>query len=164
MRFPRVRHCPQNQMGIYREPNAESNSNPTALLVLLLALLNIGSSTYTALGALTSLSVIGFYVSYAIMLAVILLARYSKGGFAPGPWSLGRLGPFVNGYGLLYTCWTLLWLPFPSVLPVTASNMNWSLPAYVTIMVVVMTFWLTRAKSSWPGPNQKVAEIVLRDS
>lgn len=137
----------------------------TTALVLLLALLNLGSGTYTALGAITSLSVIGFYVSYAIILAVTLYARYrAEGGLALGEWNLGRAGPLVNAFALLYTCWMLVFLPFPSMLPVTASNMNWSLPAYATIMILAVTLWFVRARNIWPGPNQKVVDLVLRGS
>lgn len=112
----------------------------TTLLALLLALLNLGSGTYTALGAITSPSVISFYVSYAIILAVVLYARFTEYGLPLGAWNMGQFGGFVNAFGLLYTCWTLIWLPFPSLLPVTASNTNWSLPEYATIMIMASLF------------------------
>lgn len=136
----------------------------TTALVLLPALLNLGSDTYTALGAITSLSVIGFYVSYAIILGVVLYARFSKAGFALGKWNLGWMGPFVNAFGLIYTCWMLVFLPFPSTLPVTASNMNWSLPAYATIMILAFSLWFVRARQTREGPDQKIVDIVLQDS
>lgn len=133
----------------------------TALLVLFLALLNLGSETYTALGAITSLAVIGSYMSYAIILVLVIYTR-STAGLELGPWNMGRFGLLVNVFALLYTCWTLVFLPFPSVLPVTASNMNWSLPAFVTVMVIALTLWYSSAKKNWPGPNQKVVDYVLK--
>lgn len=139
--------------------------SPAAVIVLLLAMLNLGSTSYVALGAITSLSVIGFYVSYIIMFCVTLYARYgTKEGLVLGDWNLGRFGPFINVFALLYTCWFTIFLGFPSILPVTAINMNWSLPAYVSIMILATTLWVFRASKSWPGPNERVVASVLKDS
>lgn len=108
------------------------------------------------------MAVIAYYMSYAIMLAVVLAARFSKDGFTSGEWTMGpRLGLLVNVFGLVYTCWALIFIPFPSILPVTAANMNWSLPVYVSVMVLAMTAWFMWARKNWPGPNERVAKFVL---
>lgn len=132
------------------------------IIAALLSLLNIGSSTYIAFSAIISLSTLAVYLSYAIVLACVLHARLN-GKFVPGPWNLGRAGSVVNGLGLIYTIYIMVWLPFPNYLPVTAANMNYCGPVFGVIMVGVVTLWLVRGRIFWHGPNRAVVERVLRE-
>lgn len=62
-----------------------------SFLCALLALLNIGSGIYVALGAISSLSSLGIYFSYVIIL-VVTLYRHLSNGLQTSEWNLGRLG------------------------------------------------------------------------
>lgn len=83
----------------------------TCLIVGLLALLNIGQSSFIALGAITSLSSISLYLSYAIVLAVALYKRLTD-GLPTGEWTLGRWGLPINIFSLVFTLYSMIWLPF----------------------------------------------------
>lgn len=130
----------------------------TSAICAFLALFNVGSTTYTALGAITSLAVMGFYVSYAIVICVALYSR-RVGTLKLGEWNMGRWGLFVNVFALLFTVWMMIWIPFPAMLPVTVSNMNWSLPVYMAVMAVVSAVYIWRQE--WQGPNQMAVDTVL---
>lgn len=134
----------------------------TCSIATLLALLNLGSATYIALGAIVSLSSLAAYLSYAIVLSCVLYSRLST-GITLSEWNLGSVGPFVNAVALLYTIWIMIWLPFPSNLPVTASNMNYCGPVFGAVLVGTVGLWFVRAKSHWDGPNKAVVEFVLRN-
>lgn len=132
-----------------------------SILTILLSLLNIGSGTYIAFSAITSLSSMAMYLSYAIVLACVLHARLTK-GIEFGEWNLGKLGMPVNSVALAYTVYAFVFLPFPNYLPVTAANMNYSGPVLAAVLVGAVTLWFARAKKHWDGPNQAVIDFVLQ--
>lgn len=135
----------------------------TSFLVALLSLLNIGSGTYIAFSAITSLSSMAMYLSYAIVLGSVLYARVAtKEGIERGEWNLGRFGVLVNLVGFVYTVYALIWLPFPNYLPVTASNMNYAGPVLGAVLVGALTLWFVRARTHWEGPNRAVIDFVLK--
>ncbi|KAH8777343.1 amino acid permease [Diaporthe sp. PMI_573] len=133
----------------------------TSIIVLLLSLLNIGSSSYIALNAIVSLSSLAIYMSYAIVLACVLYARLTN-GLELGQWNLGRAGTPVNIFGLVYTLYAMIWLPFPTDVPATASNMNYCGPVFGVVLVAAITLWFIRAQRGWDGPNRAVVDFVLK--
>lgn len=136
----------------------------TCSIVVVLNFLNLGTETYVALGAITSLATLAIYFSYAIILSVVLYARCSDGGMEVGAWSLGRWGLPLNAFALVYTIYTMIWLPFPTTVPVTPATMNYSGPAFAAVIAGVTGLWYVWGRRHWAGPNRKVVEIVLRDA
>lgn len=132
----------------------------TSFIVALLTLLNLGSTTYIALGAITSLSSMAMYLSYAVILAVILHARLT-GPLQLGPWNWGRHGTSINVIALAYTVYVLVWFPFPQTIPVDASNMNYCGPVLGAVLLFSISLWFIR-RNHWQGPNQAVVDMVLR--
>ncbi|KAK8041038.1 hypothetical protein PG994_014045 [Apiospora phragmitis] len=139
-----------------------SNVWLTAFLVALLTLLNLGSEMYIALGAITSLSTMAMYMSYAVVFAVVLYARSSAPkGIELGPWNLGRWGRAINVVALVYTVYVIIWLPFPQTTPVNASTMNYSGPVLGVVLVLTVALWVFR-RNRWEGPNRAVVDIALK--
>lgn len=131
-----------------------------AFLCVILSFLNLGSGTYVALSAITSLSCMAIYLSYIIVLACVLHFRLTK-GFPPTTWSLGKWGTAIDIIALVYTTYATVWLPFPNYLPVTASNMNYSGPVLLVVLIGALSLWFLRAKDHWTGPNQGVVDFIL---
>ncbi|KAK7409672.1 hypothetical protein QQX98_008187 [Neonectria punicea] len=136
----------------------------TVFLVCALCLLNIGSSSYVAFGAITSLSSMALYISYAIAISSILYARFNSDGVKLGEWNLGRYGIYVNSFALVYTLYIIVFLPFPSTLPVTAANMNYCGPVMVVVLLITLVLWFARAKKHWVGPNLTILDFVIANS
>lgn len=133
-----------------------------SVLVALLSLLNIGSGTYVAFSAITSLSSMSMYLSYAIVLACVLWSRVTR-DIELGQWNFGKkAGIMVNVAGLVYTVYATIWLPFPNYLPVTAANMKYSGPVLGAVLVFAVSLWFVRARAEWSGPNRAIADFVLR--
>ena len=132
------------------------------LPVALLSFLNIGSTT--AFGAITALSSLGLYFSYAIATSSMLYARYTSahGGehLRLDGWNLGRYGVYINSFALVYTLYIMVFLPFPSTLPVTAVNMNYCGPTFLFCFLISIASWLFWARKHWPGPNVAVMDYV----
>lgn len=134
----------------------------------LLCLLNVNSGAVIAYGAIAALCGLACYISYAIAVGSMLHARWTarnkKQGLKLGEWHLGRWGVWINIWALLYTSWTMIFLPFPSTVPVTASNMNYSGPIMGLVLTLAVVLWFVRAKKHWRGPNIDVIDIVLAKS
>lgn len=134
----------------------------TCLVVTLLALFNLNSTAFIALGAITSLTSFALYFSYVIVISITLYVRL-KTGLPKSQWTVGRWGMPINIFALVYTLYAMIWLPFPTDVPVTAATMNHSGPVFVGVMVVAIGGWFLWAKRNWAGPNQAIVEFVLRD-
>lgn len=133
-----------------------------------LCLLNINAVAYVAYGAIAALCGLACYISYAIALGSMLHARWNARatgqGMKLGDWNLGCWGVWINSWALLYTCWAIIFLPFPSTVPVTASNMNYSGPIMGLVLLLAFALWFLRAKKHWKGPNVSVIDFVLAKS
>lgn len=81
------------------------------IIVMLLSLLNLAN--YTAFSVIVALSTFGLYQSYCIAIACMLHARLT-GRIGQAPWSLGKAGPFVNAFALIYSAWIGLFMIFVS--------------------------------------------------
>ncbi|KAL8823872.1 MAG: hypothetical protein Q9191_005482 [Dirinaria sp. TL-2023a] len=131
-----------------------------ASIVMLLALLNIGSMT--AFGAIIALSSLGLYFSYFIAISCMIYARFNKEEPVQlGGWNLGRFGLSVNVFALIYTFWIIIFLPFPSTVPVTGSNMNYAGPIFGFVLLFAVSLWFLWARKRWAGPNVDIIEYVI---
>ncbi|KAI5456626.1 amino acid/polyamine transporter I [Mariannaea sp. PMI_226] len=136
----------------------------TVFLVCALCLLNIGSTSYVAFGAITALSSLALYISYAIAISSILYSRFAPNPVKLGEWNLGRYGLYINAFALVYTLYIIVFLPFPSTLPVTGANMNYCGPVMVFVLLVTAVLWLGHAKKHWTGPNITILDFIMNGS
>lgn len=98
-----------------------------------LSLIYIGSTT--AYNAIISLSSIGLHISYVLPIAFIMVRKIRGPPVAYGPFKLGRWGVPVNMFALLYLIYVIIWMPFPTILPVTGTNMNYAGPILLAIIL-----------------------------
>ncbi|TEY66765.1 hypothetical protein BOTCAL_0133g00230 [Botryotinia calthae] len=104
------------------------------IIEMLLGLIYLGNST--AFNAIVSMSVLGMYASYLVpIIYMIVYGRKNIKRSQYGPFRLGdTLGLIVNVIAVVWLLVAIVFCTFPSVQPVTAQNMNYS--------VVVMGGWL----------------------
>jgi choline transport protein len=129
------------------------------VVVGLLALLNVGSTA--AFGAIIALSSLALYFSYLIAISCMLYSRYQSDPVKLGGWNLGRYGPYINIFALIYTVWIMIFLPFPQTLPVSGVNMNYCGPIFVAVFLFAVALWFLRARKHWPGPNVEIVKYVI---
>ncbi|OAL23813.1 hypothetical protein AYO22_06132 [Fonsecaea multimorphosa] len=130
-------------------------------IVMLLALLNIGSSI--AFNVIVALSTLGLYQSYLMAIACMIWARY-KGRVEPSGWSLGRWGVYINVFAVVYSAYIMVFLCFPSFLPINGSDMNYALPINAFVQLVTLALWFLWGKRNWKGLNKDVVDAVVADS
>ena len=124
------------------------------LVVVLLSLINIGSST--ALNAILSLSTLGLYVSYLIPISLLLLKRLRREQITFGPFRLGKFGFWTNAYAIVFGVYVSIFLPFPGQVPVTATTMNYAGPMFGVVLILAVLDWVFRGRKYYNGPIQEI--------
>lgn len=130
----------------------------TATFTCLLVLINIGSTT--AFNAILSLTTLGLYFSYGIPILIFAIRRFNRSDpIQFGPWSLGRYGLPLNIVAICFCIFLIIFLPFPSTIPVTAQNMNYSSTVFGGIMIIAIIYYVIRGRKHFVGPIREVESI-----
>jgi amino acid transporter len=119
-------------------------------ICLILALIYIGSST--AFNAIVSISSLSLNISYIPPILFMLLKRVSNQHIEYGPIKLGRYGILINIASLAYILYTSTWIPFPTILPVTAQNMNYAGPITLVIIFGALIDWFLSGSKRFEVP------------
>jgi amino acid transporter len=112
---------------------------------------------YAAYAAVTSIAVIGLYISYV---TPVFLRRINPSAFKPGPWKLGALGPLINWIAIIWVTFIviLLMLPQYSVGVPWSDDFSWTGVNYAPIAVLVVVggagLWYALSARKWfTGPK-----------
>ncbi|MFB7614072.1 amino acid permease [Kitasatospora sp. NPDC056181] len=116
-----------------------------ALLLGLPALWNT-----TAYTAVTSISVIGLYISYVI--PVYLRLRQGE-AFPRGPWHLGRWSRMIGTVAVGWTAVITVLFMLPTVNPITAESFNYTPVAVAVVVGFAGLWWLASARHWFTGPR-----------
>lgn len=143
----------------------------TMLIPILLSLIVLGSST--AFNDLVGLTVAGLNSSY-LTASGLLLYRRSTGGIQPrqmsvaskdsddtelvfGPWYIpGAYGIAVNAFACIYLTILIFFCMWPSELPVTAENMNYTALVTAAVIAFSMGYYYFWARRIYTGPVVEV--------
>lgn len=121
-------------------------------LQMLLGLIYIGNTT--AFNAILSMAIIGMYISYALPIAYMLLR--GRRVLYPGDYGkfkLGRLlGPVMNVVSLIWMTVVVIFSTFPTMMPVTAQNMNYSIVVLSGWILFGVVYYLTFGRSKYEVP------------
>ena len=131
----------------------------SAVISLLLALINIGSSTaFTA----TSVMIAAFYSTYVISCSVLLHKRLNTPAseMKYGPFSMGRAGVPVIILAMAYSILGIFFSFWPSTKEVTAKTMNWSVAVFGGAILFSLAFWAVHGRKAYTGP---IMEVVLQE-
>jgi hypothetical protein len=121
------------------------------------ALINIASAT--ALDALISLPTIALYISYGIPILFILIRKLQNRHPTYGPFKLGRWGIPINTFSLAYIIYVLTFLPFPTILPVTAENVNYAGPLVGAVILIALGDWFISGKKRFRVPTSPKIDL-----
>jgi amino acid transporter len=116
----------------------------------ILSLIYIGSST--AYNAIVSLSALGLHISYIIPITFFMLRKIRGPPLAFGPFRLGRWGIPINMFSLAYLIFVIIWMPFPSMRPVTRETMNYAGPVFIVVVAGALADWVFSGHKQFDVP------------
>ncbi|KAF2467217.1 amino acid transporter [Lindgomyces ingoldianus] len=119
----------------------------------LLAIINIGSST--AFNAFISLPAMALYISYFFPIFFLCWRRMSRNHPTPipyGPFKLGKFGIPINLGAMAYIIFIVIWMPFPTFLPVDGINMNYAGPLVGAVIVGALLDWIISGRKRFQVP------------
>lgn len=129
----------------------------SCIISCLLSLINIGS--LTAFNAIISLNVAALMYTYIISISCVIYRKiWHAETLPPRRWDMGRWGLPVNIIGLLYCCFAFFWSLWPSDLPVTVDNFNWSVVIFGGVFIISLAMFVLKGRKEYVGP----AAIVSR--
>ncbi|WP_372461720.1 amino acid permease [Actinacidiphila acidipaludis] len=114
----------------------------------------------TAYTAVTSISVIGLYLSYVI--PVFLRLRHGD-GFERGPWQLGRWSGTIGTVAVVWTVFISVLFMLPTASPVTARSFNYTPVAVAVVLGFSALWWALSARRWFTGPRMPEAAADRAD-
>lgn len=118
----------------------------------------IALGSYTAISGVFNVCAIALDWSYCIPIACKLIF----GKFEPGPWHLGRFSWIVNFWAITWTAFVSVIFVFPTVVPVTAQNMNYAIVYLGGIFAAAAVYWYVSGRKFYTGPLVE-AEVAFED-
>ncbi|KAI8907403.1 amino acid/polyamine transporter I [Gorgonomyces haynaldii] len=115
----------------------------------LILLLPLGSTT--AFTAVTSISTIGFQISYAI--PIFLRTTVFRNQFEPGPFNLGKFGVICGAISSGFLFLTSILFFFPVENPITVENFNWTVVVFMGTFLIAGAQWILFAKKHYHSPE-----------
>ena len=116
----------------------------------LFGLLELGPST--VLNAIIGTAAICFFISYSVPIAAFL-AHGRKAAPAKRYFDLGTWGILFNCLALGWMMLMIIWLMIPIYLPVTASNMNYSVAVVSGTVLIFGTNWAFYSRKNYAIPK-----------
>lgn len=127
----------------------------SSVIAILLSCIYIGSPV--AFYALTSLSTVAMFQCYCFSIGCLLWRRIKHPETLPAStFSLGKFGPFINGWAVLFSLYAMFWCFWPQKSPVTAAGMNWAGPIFVFVLLIAFVDFQLRGKKQYFGPVVEV--------
>ncbi|KAF4841388.1 Choline transport protein [Colletotrichum siamense] len=112
----------------------------------------------TVLEAIVGVSTIALTVSYAMPILTLLIVGRDK--LQRGPFSLGRLGPVVNGVSLVYCAVTTVFFFFPSEPKPAPADMNYAIVVFGIIVVFSLSFWFIRGRQTYLQADEISGQVI----
>ncbi|KAF2816758.1 amino acid transporter [Mytilinidion resinicola] len=122
-----------------------------ATICALIGLITVGNTS--AFYAVISLGAIALYISYIVPIFLFLLRKIQGEHPHYGPFSLGKFGLAINIYAVIWCLFCIVWLPFPSVVPVTAANFNYAGPIMLFVIFLALCDWFTSGHKRFTIPT-----------
>jgi amino acid transporter len=122
---------------------SERHRTPAVAVWACVAIAFVLALSSGAYDIITSISVIGFYASYGIPIAVALRAR-RRGWRERGPWQLGRWSPLINTVAVVW----IVFITILQVLPPRLSLGMW----FGLALVLLLVYDLAWARRRFAGP------------
>ncbi len=112
---------------------------------------------FAAYVAITSIAVIGLYISYVLPILLRLMAR----DFQPGPWHLGTWSRPIGIISVLWVVFISVLFMLPTITPITAVTFNYTPVVVLGTLVILVVWWMVSVRHWFKGPHVQGSENEL---
>lgn len=112
---------------------------------------------FAAYVAITSIAVIGLYISYVLP---ILLRLFAK-NFRVGPWHLGAWSRPIGVISVLWVIFISILFMLPTINPVTPVNFNYTPIVVLGTLLILMVWWFVSVRHWFKGPHAQGSATQL---
>lgn len=109
---------------------------------------------FVAYVAITSIAVIGLYISYVLPIFLRLFAR----NFVPGPWHLGAWSKPIGVIAVIWVvCISILFM-LPTLNPITPVTFNYTPIIVIGTLLILTIWWFVSVRHWFKGPHIQGSE------
>jgi hypothetical protein len=95
---------------------------------------------------------LALYTSYLIPIVLLTLRQIAGRHPVYGPWTLGRWSIMVKLFSMCYLVYVIVFLPFPTVRPVTNLSLNYAGPVMLGVVGIALVDWFTTGRQRFQVP------------
>lgn len=115
----------------------------------------------TAFNAIVSLQTMALNVSYIPPILFIMLRKIRGQHIEYGTFKLGYyFGIAVNLVAILFLSYIIIWIPFPTILPVTGRNMNYAGAVFGAVVIGALLDWAISGRKRFEIPVLKNEHVT----
>lgn len=116
-------------------------------------------SSDVVFNTIISLTTIGHELAYVIPIILMLFGGRSR--MDPNrPWNLGIYGVICNAISILWLLFISITMLFPTVSPVDAGNMNYTVVIMFIVIFYATVCWFVQGKKTYKGPGEVIEDSV----
>ncbi|HYK84137.1 MAG TPA: amino acid permease, partial [Ktedonobacteraceae bacterium] len=113
---------------------------------------------FAAYVAITSIAVIGLYISYVLPILLRLMVKE----FKPGPWHLGNWSKPVGVIAVLWVIFISVLFMLPTAWPITFVTFNYTSVVVLGALVLLTIWWFVSVRHWFKGPHVQGSAEELR--
>jgi amino acid transporter len=114
---------------------------------------------FTAYIAITSIAVIGLYISYVLP----ILLRLFKKDFQRGPWHLGNWSRPIGIIAVVWVIFISVLFMLPAANPITAVTFNYTPIVVLGTLVILIIWWSVSVRHWFKGPHLQGSATELAE-
>ena len=104
---------------------------------------------FAAYVAITSIAVIGLYISYVLPILLRLMAK----DFKTGPWHLGAWSRPIGIIAVIWVVFISILFMLPTITPVTAVTFNYTPVVVLGTLIILVVWWMVSVRHWFKGPH-----------
>ena len=106
---------------------------------------------FAAYVAITSIAVIGLYISYVLPIYLRLQSR----NFERGPWHLGSWSRPIGIIAVIWVVFISILFMLPTITPITAVTFNYTPVVVLGTLVILVVWWFASVRHWFKGPHSQ---------
>ncbi len=114
---------------------------------------------FAAYVAITSIAVIGLYISYVLPILLRLMTK----DFQHGPWHLGAWSKPIGVISVIWVVFISILFMLPTITPITPVTFNYTTVVVLGTLVILVIWWNVSVRHWFKGPHAQGSSAQLAE-